>query len=836
VWPLDPVFVRAFAAGLDTVLVVEEKRALLENQLKSALYDAPLARRPRVVGKFAGAHEWDPACGARVLPAAGELAPPQVAQAIADCLAAVDPACGIAWRAPQIPRSPSPPARLPAFCSGCPHNRSTRLPEGSRALAGIGCHTIAMFQNPTQTTTVSQMGGEGAMWLGQQPFTEEKHVFANIGDGTYFHSGFLALRQAVAAGVPITYKVLVNGFVSMTGGQPIDGDLPVSRMAAEVIAEGVREVAIVTDDPARVRALGLPPGVAVHPRSELESVDRRLRDYPGVSVIFYDQPCATERRRLRKRGKWPDPDLRTYINAAVCEGCGDCGKASNCLSIEPLDTPFGRKRRINQASCNKDFSCVEGFCPSFVTLRGARPRRAAPRDDAQAAPPALPDPSPAAPETVCSVLVAGVGGTGVVTIGQVLGMAAHLDGLCVSVLDMTGLAQKYGAVMSHVRIARDAGALHATRIAAGEADVIVGCDLLVTAGDEAVSKMRPGRTRAAVCTDFMPTPEFARNPDWDVDAAALRRRIEDACGAAQVCAFDAIRLATVLTGDPIGANMMMLGAAWQHGWIPVTAAAIERAIELNGVAVEFNLDAFRRGRHLAHDPAAVLRLAAPERAALAPVRDESVDELVGRRAECLAEYQDSAYAGRYRTRVERVAAAERRAGLPDRLARAVALNYFKLLAVKDEWEVARLHAAPAFRRELEAAFEGEWRLSYHLGAWPFARRSATGAPVTGEVGPWILPVFRLMARLRRIRGTRLDPFRHSPERRLDRELLAAYEADVDGLVAGLNAAGYERAVRIASLPERIRGFGHVRAAAAAAAASERAALDAAVPPGLSRAA
>ncbi len=776
-----------------------------------------------------------------MLSAVGELAPPQIARALVDCLRALDPdgrigadlepAAPAAAPAGALAGVPAAaPARSPSFCSGCPHNRSTRLPEGSRALAGIGCHTIAMFQDPARTTTVSHMGGEGAMWLGQQPFTAEKHVFANIGDGTYFHSGFLAIRQAVAAGVPITYKVLVNGFVSMTGGQPIDGDLPVSRMAAEVLAEGVKEVVVVTDDPGRVRALGLPPGVAVHHRSELEAVQRRLRDYPGVSVLFYDQPCATERRRLRKRGKWPDPATRTFINAAVCEGCGDCGKASNCLSIEPLETPLGRKRRINQASCNKDLSCVEGFCPSFVTVHGGRLRQRPASPGAVAAGesaplPPVPEPALARPEGVCSVLVTGIGGTGVVTIGQILGMAAHLDGLCASILDMTGLAQKYGAVMSHVRIAPDPAALHATRIAAGEADAVIGCDLVVTAGAEALAKMRRGRTRVAVATDLVPTAEFARNPDWQADAAGLLRRVEDACGEAAVFRIDAVRVATALMGDPIAANMFMLGVAWQHGWIPLSQAAIDRAIALNGVAVDFNRACFQWGRRAAHDRAAVLARVAPASSVVAFTGGETVDTIVRRGVDFLTAYQDAAYAERYRGRVERVGEAERRAGLPDRLSRAVARCYFKLLATKDEWEVARLHGASEFQRELAATFEGDYRLRFHLGAWPFARTDpATGATLKGEAGPWVLPVFRLMARFRRWRGSWLDPFRNSPERRLDRRLLADYEAEVDRLVAGLDAGGYELAVSLASLPERIRGFGHVREASARAVAAEREAL------------
>ena len=835
IWPLDPEFVRAFAAGLDVILVVEEKRALLENQIKSALYDAPLARRPRIVGKFDGASEWDDRRGTNVLSRVGELSPPQIATALADCLLAVAPDCGLqSGAAVPSTATATAPTRAPSFCSGCPHNRSTRVPEGSRALAGIGCHTIAMFQNPVQTATVSHMGGEGAMWLGQQPFTEEKHVFANMGDGTYFHSGFLAIRQAVAANVPITYKLLLNGFVSMTGGQRVDGDLTLPKMVAELAAEGVQEIAVVTDDPERIKALGLPPGVPVHHRTELDAVQRRLREYPGVSVIFYDQPCATERRRLRKRGQWADPDQRTFINAAVCEGCGDCGKASNCLSIEPLETPFGRKRRINQASCNKDFSCIEGFCPSFVTVHGGKLRKArvpAAVGAATTGLPALPEPSIVRPGAACSVLVTGIGGTGVVTIGQIIGMAAHLDGLAVSILDVTGLAQKYGAVMSHVRIAPDARMLHATRIAAGEADAIIGCDLVVTAGDEALSTMRAGHTQVALSTDLTPTGEFARDPDWHLDPAALLRRIEERCGESRVDAIEALRIAGSLLGDPIAANMFMLGLAWQRGSIPVSRAAIERAIELNHVQVEFNQECFRWGRRAVVDRAAVLKRAAPAANVVSFAPRETLDGIVAARVEFLTAYGDAARAQRYRTLVTRVIGAERAAGLGDRLSRAVAHSYFKLLAVKDEWEVARLYAAEKFRRELDATFEGDYRLRFHLGAWPFARTDpATGLPVKGEAGPWVLTAFAWMARLRGLRGTWLDPFRNAPERQLDRRLLAGYEADVERLIAGLDAAGYEHGVRIASLPEKIRGYGHVRAACADAVAVEREALLRGAPP------
>ncbi len=518
------------------------------------------------------------------------------------------------------------PVRNPGFCAGCPHNRSTRVPEGSRALAGIGCHTMAMLVTPLQTTTVSHMGGEGAMWLGQQPFTSTRHVFANLGDGTYAHSGVLAVRQAVAAGVPITYKILFNGFVSMTGGQPIEGGMTPVQILAELAAEGVKKMALVADDPDRYLGSPLPAGAVLRHRDLMDETQREFREHEGVSVIIYDQPCATERRRLRKRGKWADPAIRTFIHPEVCEGCGDCGRVSNCMAIEPLETEFGRKRRINQSSCNKDFSCVEGFCPSFVTVHGGqlrKPKSAAPREL-----PAVPEPVLPEIGERYSVLVAGIGGSGVVTVSQTLAVAAYLDGLFSSNLDLTGLSQKYGAVTSHVRIAREPDALHATRIASGEADALIGCDLIVAAGDECMSKLH-ANSRAVVSADLTPTADFARNPDWSIDADELIERLQTALDD-NVSILDAQRLAQALLGDPIAANMFMLGAAWQKGLIPLRRAAIERAIELNGVAIEANKQAFEWGRRAAHDLEAVERLAArpePERAA-----PPSLDALIERRA------------------------------------------------------------------------------------------------------------------------------------------------------------------------------------------------------------
>jgi indolepyruvate ferredoxin oxidoreductase len=838
VWPLDPTIAREFARGLSTVLVVEEKRPLLEDQLRTALYGLPGA--PAIRGKHVAGPLFAEDRGAAIFPNHGEISPAMVAQAIVECLRQLDAACPIALPAGASgPKADGPgPVRAPSFCSGCPHGRSTKLPEGSRALAGIGCHTMAMFRDPTTTTTVSHMGGEGAMWLGQQPFTTEKHVFANMGDGTYFHSGFLALRQAVAAHVPITYKILHNGFVSMTGGQQIDGELSIPGIIGELSAEGVRKIALVSDEPSKWQGVTLPAGVAVHHRSELDAVQRDFREYPDVSVIVYDQPCATERRRLRKRGKWADPDKRAFINSAVCEGCGDCGTVTNCMSIEPLETELGRKRRINQSSCNKDFSCVEGFCPSFVTVEGARVRKAVGGAAAKADPIAaaaaagdaafahLPEPDVLRPGRSYSIVVAGIGGTGVVTIGQTLAVAAHLEGLYSSNLDVTGLAQKYGAVLSHVKIAPDPSMLHATRVAAGEADALIGCDLIVSAGDETFSKLKPVGSGGVVCTDMVPTSEFPKNPDWNPDTDALAARLAAVFGERGL-ALEALRLSTALMGDSITANMFMLGAAWQKGLVPLTLAAIDRAIELNGVAIEQNRRAFLWGRRAAHDPAAVERIAAgasPTAQVIRfdPRKPSTLAEMLAHRIAHLTQYQDAAYARRYAAAVERVKQAEAALGRGDALAKAVARYLFKLMAHKDEWEVARLYARPEFREELERAFEGDLKLRFHVAGGPFGKRdAATGKLVKREVGPWLMTAFRLMAPLRRLRGGVLDPFRNSGERRLARELLATYEADLERVLAGLSAGNHAVAVQLMSLPERIRGYGHVRERHAQAVAAER---------------
>lgn len=828
IWPLDPEFVRALAQDVDAILVVEEKRPLLEEQIKSILYDLKLSKNPKVIGKAVSAPTYGLERGPHVFPNNAELSPLIVAKVLLDVMLMLNPGCGLQPIALPAPKSglPAQPQRDATFCSGCPHNRSTKVIEGSRALAGIGCHTIAMRINPKQTGTVSHMGGEGVMWLGQQPFTDEAHVFANMGDGTYFHSGFLAIRQAVAAKVPMTYKLLVNGFVSMTGGQPIDGDLSVPQTIRELLAEGVTEIVLVSDEPEKYAQANLPDGVKVHHRDAMEAVQKHLREVKGVTVLLYEQPCATERRRFRKRGKWVDPAKRSFINAAVCEGCGDCGIASNCLSIEPLETPFGRKRQINQNSCNKDYSCVEGFCPSFVTVHGGALRKPA-KVTAQVTDrlPVPPMPAIERPTRSVSVLVCGIGGTGVVTIGQVLGMAAHIDGLACSILDITGLSQKYGAVLSHVHIAPTAEHLRANRIAPGDADTVIGCDLIVTAGDEALSRMRAGRTRAVVCTDVIPTAEFARNADWSVDAAAMLQSIQTVCGD-QLFAANGIEIAKALVGDTVAANMFMLGVAWQHGWIPVSLAALDKAIELNAVQVEFNKSAFLWGRRAATDLAAVQKVARPATVVkFVPRERETLADVLKQHENFLTDYDNAAYAMRYRTLVDRVAQVDQKLGANDRLSKAVALSYFKLLATKNEWEVARLYNSEAFRQQLAATFDGAYKLHFHLGAWPFGKPDKhTGKVKKAELGPWVMTAFKVMNAMRGLRGTWFDPFRNSAERQLDARLLAQYEQDVAALVDAPQAHSLETVIALASLPQKIRGYGHVRETSAAAAETERASL------------
>jgi len=836
-WPLEPQGVRKFAEGLEEVLVIEEKRQLIEYQLKEELYNWRTdVRAPRVVGKFDDNGEWSQSegqpAGTWLLPAHYELSPALIARAIASRLTKLGMDRVLGERLKQSlafldakEKSLAKPRvaanRMPYFCSGCPHNTSTRVPEGSRAMAGIGCHFMALWMD-RNTATFTHMGGEGAPWIGQAAFTDTRHVFANIGDGTYFHSGLMAIRAAVAAGVSMTYKILYNDAVAMTGGQRHDGPLDPAMISRQIAAEGVRPIVAVVDEKEALPAnLDWAPGVTLRNRDELDAVQRELRELPGVSAIIYVQTCASEKRRRRKRGEFPDPAKRVVINELVCEGCGDCGEKSNCLSVEPVETEYGRKRRINQSTCNKDYSCVKGFCPSFVTVEGGTLRKGRKTGAAGAIPGEnFPDcPAPRVPELEqpFGVLITGIGGTGVITIGQILAMAAHIEGKGVSVLDMSGLAQKGGPVMSHVKIAASPDELHSTRLGTGAADLVIGCDLVVTASGDALSRMSAGRTRVAVNMTTAPTADFVRNPDWTLPGDALLEEIREATGAEHVAAIEAGRLSTALMGDSIATNMFMLGYAWQKGWVPLAEASLLKAIELNAVSVEFNRKSFLWGRRAAVDIAQVNALATPaEVIAMTRPLSHDLGEMVERRAEFLTGYQDAAYARRYRDLVERTRKAEAEKIGGTRLAEAVARYYFKLMAYKDEYEVARLHTDPRFMQGIKGMMEGtlgtDYKVRFHL-APPLLNRpdAVTGIAKKSEFGPWMMTAFRMLARLKGLRGTALDVFGRTEERKTERRLITEYEATVDELLRGLSADNAQRAVEIASIPEEIRGFGHVKA-------------------------
>ncbi|CAM3113747.1 indolepyruvate ferredoxin oxidoreductase family protein [Cupriavidus taiwanensis] len=850
VWPLEAHGAREFATGLEEILVVEEKRQILEYALKEELYNWREDVRPKVFGKFDqrgnDGGEWSVPRGDWLLPAHYELSPALIAKAIARRLERFDlpdeVRARIAARVALIEakeREAAQPRiaveRKPWFCSGCPHNTSTRVPEGSRALAGIGCHYMTLWMD-RNTETFSQMGGEGVAWTGQMHFTDDKHVFANLGDGTYFHSGLLAIRASIAARANITYKILFNDAVAMTGGQPIDGVLTVPQIAQQVLAEGAKKLVVVTDEPAKYGdGAMLPSGVAVLHRDQLDAVQLELRDTEGVTILIYDQTCATEKRRRRKRGTYPDPAKRAFINDAVCEGCGDCSAKSNCLSVEPLETELGTKRRINQSSCNKDFSCVNGFCPSFVTAEGAQVRKpaAAAGKGSGADFAALPQPRLPALERPYGVLVTGVGGTGVVTIGGLLGMASHLERKGVTVLDMAGLAQKGGAVISHVQIAPAPEHLHATRIATGEARLVIGGDAIVSASAEVLSKVRHGLTAAVVNSANTPTAEFIKNPKWKFPGASAEQDLRASVGEA--CAFfDASAWAVTLLADAIYSNPLLLGYAWQKGWIPLQHASLVRAIELNGVSVEKNRLAFEWGRYLAHHGEAAVRALLPNAPAAASAQvvamPQTLDSLIRKREAMLADYQNAAYAARYRDAVARIRAAEQQLGIDRKLplTESVARNLAKLMAYKDEYEVARLYTDPAFLDKLRAQFEGEPGRDYQLSFWLapplLAKADDKGRLLKRRFGPRTMTAFRLLARLKGLRGTALDVFGKTAERRAERALVSDYLALVEEFAASLSADNIDTALALAALPDDIRGYGHVKEASMAAAAMRREAL------------
>ena len=820
-WPLEREGVRAFAEGLEEILVVEEKRPVIENQLKEQLYNWRADVRPRVIGKFDEEGDWQ-------LPSPNELTPARIARVIAKRLAHFYSSERIEERLRflvekerALEREAAPIQRIPYFCSGCPHNSSTKVPDGSRALAGIGCHYMVQWMD-RNTDTFTQMGGEGVPWIGQAPFSKTEHIFANLGDGTYFHSGILAVRACVAAKVNITFKLLYNDAVAMTGGQPVDGPLDPAMITRQLYAEGVKQIVVVTDEPEKYpMGAEWAPGVTVEHRDELDRVQRDLREREGVTAIVYDQTCAAEKRRRRKRGRYPDPAKRAFINELVCEGCGDCSVKSNCLSVVPLETEFGRKRAIDQSSCNKDFSCVNGFCPSFVTVHGGALRKRKPgagvEDDSPWAD--LPEPQIPALDEPYGILVTGVGGTGVVTIGALIGMAAHLEGKGCSILDMAGLAQKGGAVTSHLRLAARPEDIHAVRISAGGARLLLGCDLVVASGFEALAKVSTGTTHAVINSHETVTGDFTRNPDFLFPGERLQERIAEATGPDKADFLEATRIATALLGDSIATNLFMLGFAWQKGLIPVGKEALLKAIELNGVAVDSNSRAFRWGRRAAHDLAAVEAVAQPQAEPESTHLSQSLEEIVARRSDFLTDYQDAAYAARYRDLVERAKNAEtsRTAGRAG-FAEAVARYYFKLLAYKDEYEVARLFTDGAFLDKVKAQFEGDYKLHFHLAPPLTAERDPdSGQMIKREYGPWMFKAFKLLAKLKGLRGTPFDIFGYAEERKQERQLIADYQALVEELLTGLDHENHALAVELAAIPDSIRGYGHVKEASLEAA-------------------
>jgi len=822
-YPLSRLELAEFAKGLDLIIVVEEKRSLIEVQVREELYGT--ANQPVCIGKKDEAGNW-------LFPIKGALDPNDIAICIGDRLLKYGHNEELAKRVAYLKEAqrvaaetPNIAARDPYFCSGCPHNTSTVVPEGMRAYAGIGCHYMVQFMD-RNTLGFTQMGGEGANWIGEAPFSKRGHVFQNLGDGTYNHSGYLAIRAAIASGTTMTYKILFNDAVAMTGGQKNDGGLDVPTIARQVAAEGAKKIAVVTDEPWKyAKNTEWPKGIAIHHRDELDAVQRSLAEIPGVTVLIYDQTCAAEKRRRRKRGAFPDPDKRILINELVCEGCGDCGVQSNCVSIQPLETEWGRKREIDQSTCNKDYSCLKGFCPALVTVHGAKLKRPAPATLPEQWP-ALPEPALPAIDHNYGIVVTGIGGTGVVTVGALIGMAANLEGKACGVVDMAGLAQKGGAVLSHIRIAEKPEDIHAIRVPARGADLILGGDIVVAGGKKVLAAVKPGATTVVINTHETLPGAFTRNADYSLPTERIKRAIVQAAGADHVRFVDASRLATDLFGVSVAQNVFLVGFAYQLGGLPVSAEAILRAIELNGEAVELNKTAFLWGRRAAVDLDAVMALAKPQEVSTDARRfSASLEEVIGRRVAFLTDYQNARYAARYRTMVERVRAAETRVSGEHALTEAVARYLFKLMAYKDEYEVARLYTDGSFAKQVAASFDGDLRLEFHLAPPLLARTDpATGRPKKISFGSWMMGGFRVLSKLKFLRGTPLDPFGYSAERKRERALIEEYGAVVEELIAALKPENHVLAVAIASIPEKIRGYGPVKERHLVAAKAEEAEL------------
>lgn len=814
-WPLEPISTHQFADGLEEILVVEEKRSIIEDQLTGQLYNWPVERRPRVIGEF-------DELGNDLLPNLSELTPALVARAIAARLRRYYQDAMIERRLSfyeQKERSLAQPRsnviRMPHYCSGCPHSTSTRVPEGSKAMAGIGCHYMGIWEKGDRAAqTFTQMGGEGITWVGQAPFTDTPHMFQNLGDGTYFHSGLLAIRQAHAAGVNITYKILYNDAVAMTGGQPIDGQMSVAQMVEQLRGEGVKRIAVVSDNPAQHRAiLSKREGLTIDHRDRLLAVEKTLREISGTTVLIYEQTCAAEKRRRRKKGLLADPPKRVVINAELCEGCGDCSVQSNCLSVLPKETELGRKREIDQSACNKDYSCLNGFCPSLVTIHGGKLRKKRGIQDARNFR-ELPEPTLAdIEERPWNIVVTGVGGTGVLTVASLVAMAAYIEGKGCATMNQTGLAQKFGSVVSHVRVGKTQDAINAVRIPAGDADLLLGCDLVVASGNEAMAKANIERSFAVVNDYESATAEFVSNPDAEFPAEAMKATICEEVGAEKVHFLDATSIARELLGDSIGSNLFLLGYAYQQGLLPVSAQALTEAIRLNNVAVEFNLQAFLWGRRAAVNKVAVIDAAAIE----APAKKlQTYSEIIEDRCARLVAYQNREYADLYRQRVAAIHQAEQAVMGTDeqRLAISVAESLYALMAYKDEYEVARLLSSDAFRQQLEEQFEGDYRVQYHLAPPLFSRRNPdTGLPVKSAFPQWTAWLFKGLAKLKILRGTVFDPFAFSEDRKLERQLLQDY-VDLLGVIEqNLSSDNYTQALALSGLVRKVRGFGHVKARA-----------------------
>ncbi|MBR1153305.1 indolepyruvate ferredoxin oxidoreductase family protein [Bradyrhizobium sp. JYMT SZCCT0428] len=809
VWPLAHHDALEFVREKREILVIEEKRGIIESQFKEYFYDYPGHKPEHMAGK--SDENNDP-----LVPWVGELSPRLLAPIVAKRLDLIFPGLDLTSRAERLQRPSaeiiniSGATRTPYFCSGCPHNTSTKVPAGSQALAGIGCHFMASWMD-RDTSSLIQMGGEGVNWIASSRFTGGKHVFQNLGEGTYYHSGSMAIRQAVAAKANITYKILFNDAVAMTGGQPVDGPISVTAIAHEVRANGVARIAIVSDAPDKLHAGDFPKGVTIHPRAQLDAVQRELRQIAGVSVLIYEQECATERRRKRKRGQAPELKKFVVINDLVCEGCGDCSVESNCLSVEPKETPFGSKRQINLSTCNQDFSCVNGFCPSFVTVEGAtRRKKRGAGIDAMARTTGLPEPNFVSLEKPFNLLVTGVGGTGVITVGALITMAAHLEGKGASVLDFTGFAQKFGPVLSFIRLSNSPDDIHQVRIDQGAANALIGCDIVVSSSPKASGTYGPDM-RAVINTAEMPTGDIVRNRDASLEAAARLRHLERVVGSDNFRSLDANRLSDALFGDTVFANVIMLGAAWQQGLVPVTLEALMRAIDLNGVAIEQNKQAFASGRLAAADRDFVTSLLGQAK------KEETLDQIISRRVDFLTAYQNANYADRYLKFVSQVRAAEERhAPGSQALTTATARSLFKLMAYKDEYEVARLHMETGFQDGLRQEFEGDFAIKYHLAPPVLSSgKDARGRPLKRQFGQWIQTPFRILARLKFLRGTALDVFGYTHERQMERGLIDWYERLVTDLTPWISPDTIERLAKIAAAPMDIRGYGPVKLEAVA---------------------